>query len=61
MEVDEVWSLYASMPGRLDRTRHSSGHRLTLTGKIRVTPLHTMTREVLAPGDTQAKPGKDNG
>lgn len=53
MEVDKVRSLYASLPG------------LALTEKILVTPAADFDHQVwerakLAPGDTPARPGKDN-
>ena len=41
MEVDEVRSLCASLPGRLDRARRVFGRPLTLTERILVT--HTAT------------------
>ena len=113
MQSENVRSLYACTPRRLDRARRAFGRPLTLAEKIlvahsvdfdrqvwergkvhpaeRIEALHTMTREqiawfragsalnaglpidlatggtasladaTLAPGDTQAKPGKDKG
>lgn len=53
MEVENIRSLNASVPGRLDCARRVFGRPLTLTETTLVTRAADLDRQ-------QAKPGKDN-